>query len=180
MPRWIEPMKATLTKDRFLAKGLDVRNPNWMGYAAWRLFQPGQVRLLSPQSVAMNETYPEVVGCTQETDVGSVILDGEIVAFRASIDVTSLAFSSSASEFITQRKPVTRRAVYFYVFDLLYAQGRDYARPAARASKTGVGAIDSILIRSSGIRRNVIDRGEAYYREACRLGWEGLIAKRRD
>ena len=70
-------------------------------------------------------------------------------------------------------------AVYLYLFDLLYVERHDV---------TAVG----LLHRKSLLRRlfqyrnplrfttHRVERGEAYWREACGRGWEGVIAKRAD
>jgi len=68
---------------------------------------------------------------------------------------------------------------YYYMFDVLYAGGRDVrALPLLERKPTLRG-----LLSFDGALRYTEHRdteGEAYYREACANGWEGLIAKRAD
>ena len=69
--------------------------------------------------------------------------------------------------------------VYYYMFDVLYAQGQD-VRPLPLLQRK------EILARRLSFRdplRFTEHRerdGEAYARQACQDGWEGLIAKRAD
>jgi DNA ligase D-like protein (predicted ligase) len=69
--------------------------------------------------------------------------------------------------------------VYYYLFDLLYLDGYETTELALRYRKE--------LLRRAVIFKDplrftpYIEReGEAYYQEACRKGWEGIIAKRAD
>ncbi len=69
--------------------------------------------------------------------------------------------------------------VYYYLFDLLHLEGYDTRGLPLRARK-------SLLRAAFGFgdplrytpHRNA--EGEAYYAQACRRGWEGVIAKRGD
>jgi bifunctional non-homologous end joining protein LigD len=69
--------------------------------------------------------------------------------------------------------------VYIYLFDVLWADGHDVrSRPLLERKD-----VLRDLLSFGGALRYAEHRdkdGEAYYREACQLGWEGLIAKRSD
>jgi DNA ligase D-like protein (predicted ligase) len=69
--------------------------------------------------------------------------------------------------------------VYFYVFDVLRADGEDVrAEPLLDRKKR----LRDLLTFEGPIRYTPHRRhaGEGYFAEACRKGWEGLIAKRAD
>ncbi|MDD5668302.1 MAG: non-homologous end-joining DNA ligase, partial [Actinomycetota bacterium] len=69
--------------------------------------------------------------------------------------------------------------VYYYLFDLLYAYGYDVTRVPLRHRK----ALLKRLLDYEDPLRFLPHRnrdGERYYEEACRRGWEGVIAKRAD
>jgi bifunctional non-homologous end joining protein LigD len=88
-----------------------------------------------------------------------------------------VAFSGSQTSF--QRLGERGRAVYFYVFDVLEAEGRDVRELPLLERK----AVLRRLVRPGGpVRLTPYRRGSgvALYEEACRRGWEGLIAKRAD
>jgi len=103
-----------------------------------------------------------VIAC--DTDV---VLDGEVVAF---------AGSQTSFERLQQRgeHPVS---VFYYVFDVLHLDGHDTTALPLRARK---GVLRRALAFHGPVRftqhRN--RDGEELYGEACRKGWEGVIAKR--
>ena len=69
--------------------------------------------------------------------------------------------------------------VYFYVFDVLRAAGEDVRGEPLLARKRKLRELLTFEgpIRYTPHRRKA---GEDYFAEACRKGWEGLIAKRAD
>jgi bifunctional non-homologous end joining protein LigD len=179
MPAWIEPMKATLTKDRFSQEDW-LYEPKLDGVRCLAFIQNGKVHLYSRRQLGMNETYPEIVDALKKQPLTSFIADGEIVAFRPNSLTTSFEVLQqrlgihSAEE--ARRSPIR---VYFYVFDLLFAEGRDLREFPVESRKN---LLKSLLHFGPVVRyvSHKVGQGEAYYAEACRNGWEGLIAKRRD
>ena len=80
MPMWLEPMKATLTDDRF-------SDPDWVfepkldGERCLAFKNASGVRLMSRNQKAIGVSYPEIVSGLAAQPFGEAILDGEIVAF---------------------------------------------------------------------------------------------------
>ena len=107
-PEWLEPMAATLTQDRFTG-------PEWIferKFDGIRLiaFKNGSdVRLFSRNRLPQNGSYPRVVQAIANLPVHDVILDGEA----------------------TWGWETLGRADY-YVFDILWLDGRGRDRAAAR------------------------------------------------
>jgi DNA ligase D-like protein (predicted ligase) len=70
-------------------------------------------------------------------------------------------------------------AVYYYLFDLLYVEGYDITKLELRHRKS---LLKKAFKFSTRLRftphRN--EEGEKYHRQACKKGWEGLIAKAAD
>ena len=169
LPDWIEPMAATLTDERF-------DDPNWIferkldGVRCLAFKGPDKrVRLLSRNRLSQNAHFPELVAALERQPAGELVVDGEVVAFEGS----RTSFSRLARR---AREPV---AVHYYVFDLLHLDGFDTRPLPLRARKTllrgGVGFGDPLRFTPHRNRD-----GRAFYRDACRKGWEGLIAKRAD
>ncbi len=69
--------------------------------------------------------------------------------------------------------------VYYYVFDLLYAEGRDIRPQPLRERKR---LLRELLSFGDPLRytEHREGDGEEYFDQACQQGWEGLIAKRAD
>jgi bifunctional non-homologous end joining protein LigD len=168
LPDWIEPMAATLTDERF-------DDPNWVferkldGVRCLAFKGPDGVRLLSRNRLSQNRRFPELAATLGREPAEELVVDGEVVALEGS----RTSFSRLARR---ARDPV---AVYLYVFDLLHLDGFDTRRLPLRTRK----ALLRRAVVFGGPLRFTPHRnrdGRALSRDACRRGWEGLIAKRAD
>jgi DNA ligase D-like protein (predicted ligase) len=161
-------MKAVLTKERF-------SDPAWIferkldGIRCIATRDGDDVRLLSRNDLALDGRYPEIARALAAEPADRFAVDGEIVAFEGSR--TSFARLAQRG-----RRPVK---VFYYVFDLLALDGEDVRPRPLRERKR---LLRDALSFADGVRwtpyRN--GDGEALFAEACRKGWEGLIAKRAD
>jgi DNA ligase D-like protein (predicted ligase) len=70
-------------------------------------------------------------------------------------------------------------ATYYFIFDILYLNGRDLRQMPLLTRKK---ELQNALVFNSQIRyvTHRVGNGIAYYEKACREGWEGVIAKRAD
>ncbi len=164
----IEPMKAVLTDERF-------SDPDWIferkldGIRCLAFRDGGGVELVSRTGRDMSDSYPEVAATLGSDPASDFIVDGEIVAFKDGIT----SFSR------LQRRGREKVAIYLYLFDVLRMGPEDTTGLPLRERK-------ALLKRSlsfEGPIRYLPHRnrdGEAMYREACRKGLEGIIAKRAD
>jgi bifunctional non-homologous end joining protein LigD len=161
-------MKAVLTDERF-------SDPNWIferkldGVRCLAIRAGGEVRLLSRNDLSLNGRYPEIAEALQADPCDEFAFDGEVVAFERS----QTSFAALA------QRGRRRVPVFFYVFDLLWLEGYDVRRLPLRSRKRLLrGAFEFHgPIRWTAHRNS---EGEAMFEEACRKGWEGLIAKRAD
>ncbi len=138
----------------------------------------GDVRLESRTGKDLTGTYPEVSAAVAAQRARDLVLDGEVVAYEG--DQTS--FTRLQQRLGATRPSPEQVATYpvvFCVFDLLAVDGEDLTgRPLVerRARLTRV-------IRSSAALQHTeawSDDSQRRFTEACRSGWEGLIAKRAD
>jgi bifunctional non-homologous end joining protein LigD len=168
MPTGSEAMKAVLTEERF-------SDPEWIferkldGVRCIAVRDGGEVRLLSRNDLSMNGRYPEIAEELARVPHERFALDGEVVAF----DHAQTSFARLTRR---GREPVP---VFFYVFDLLWLDDRDVRPLPLRERKRLLREMEpaSEHVRLTPHRNG---DGEAYFEEACRKGWEGLIAKRAD
>ena len=177
LPSWVEPELATLTRERF-------SDPKWVferkldGERCLTFADSAGVRLLTRTQHDISSTFPEIAAAVAEQRRTDLIVDGEIVAFEG---------VETRFERLQQRLGVAHPSqallraypVYYYIFDVMFAGGRDTRPLPLRERK-------DVLARSLEFRdplRYTEDRerdGEAYFAQACRDGWEGIMAKRAD
>ena len=177
LPSWVEPQLATLTHERF-------SDPDWIferkldGERCLAFAGPDGVRLMSRTRHEITSTFPEITSALAAQRHGDFVVDSEIVAF----DGAQTRFGR-----LQQRLGVARPTqrllhdvpVYCYLFDVLYSNGKDTReRPLTERKKLLAGLIDfRDPLRFTEHRER---DGEAFWEQACRDGWEGLIAKRAD
>jgi DNA ligase D-like protein (predicted ligase) len=176
-PEWTAPMLAVLTNERF-------SDPGWIyerkldGERCLAFRHGGRLRLLSRTRQPLNDTYPELVGPLEAQRSDDFIVDGEIVAFEG----RRTSFERLQRR-IQLRDPASALrsgvAVFYYLFDILHLEGNDTSALQLRDRKS---LLRNALSYGDPLRflphRNT--EGEALYQDACRRGWEGLIAKRAD
>jgi bifunctional non-homologous end joining protein LigD len=177
LPEWLDPELATLTRDRF-------SDPAWIferkldGERIVAYVGDGGVRLMTRNQHVVSTTFPEIAAALAAQHRQECVVDGEIVAFEG---------SETRFERLQQRLGVAdpgadllaKFPVYYYVFDVLWAGGQD-TRPLPLGERKDV--LRAALAFNDPLRytEHRDTEGEAYFREACRLGWEGLVAKRAD
>ena len=174
---FIAPMLATLTQDRFT-------DPAWIferkldGVRAVAVRDGSDTALWSRNEKRMDGTYPEIVEALAARAPADTVLDGEVVAF----DGAQTSFARLQGR-IGLHDPDAARAtgipVFLYLFDVLVLEGRDVtALPLRDRKRLLRDAVDFGGALRMSTHRNT--EGEAYLREACARGWEGLVAKRAD
>jgi bifunctional non-homologous end joining protein LigD len=176
-PAWMDPELATLTNDRF-------SNPAWLyerkldGERCLAYRTGDELRLMTRNQKQVNSTYPELAATLRAQDCADFVVDGEVVAFEG----TATSFSRLQQR-LGVHSPgaglVAAVPVYFYLFDVLWAEGRDVRPLPLRQRKH----LLRRLLSFEGPIRYVSHRtqnGEAYYARACAIGWEGLVVKRGD
>jgi bifunctional non-homologous end joining protein LigD len=176
-PSWLEPELATLTNDRF-------SDPAWLyerkfdGERCLAYRSGDQVRLMTRNQKIVNDTYPELAAELQLQNCADFIIDGEVVAFAGA----ETSFSLLQQRLGVRHPSETLRAdvpVFYYVFDVLWTDGRDLRQlPLDRRKQV----LRPLLSFDGPIRYTTHRRqdGEAYFAEACAKGWEGLVVKRGD
>jgi bifunctional non-homologous end joining protein LigD len=177
LPDWLDPELATLTRDRFSDRGWIFERK--LDGERCLAFKSGErVRLMTRNQKEDTSTYPEIAQALAAQEVGDFIVDGEIVAFDG--DQTRFA---RLQQRLGVRHPgadlLAEVPVYYYIFDVLWAGDRDVRSLRLRERKR----ILRDLLAFTGplcFTEHRDTEGEAYYRQACASGWEGVIAKRAD
>jgi bifunctional non-homologous end joining protein LigD len=176
-PKWVAPMLATLTDERFSREGW-LFEPKWDGERCLVFRRDGNLSLFSRNRIRLDEKYPEIVAALRRQRIDSFIADGEIVAFKDGI--TSFAKLQERMKVARPSEDLLRSVpVRLYLFDLLYLDHYDIRQVPLQYRKEILGCTfefqDSLQFTEHRERD-----GEAYFRKACRSGWEGVIAKNGD
>jgi bifunctional non-homologous end joining protein LigD len=173
-PEWVAPMLATLTDERFSREGW-LFEPKWDGERCLAFRSSGDLRLFSRNRKRLDEKYPEITAVLQRQEMRPFVVDGEIVTFEDG--VTSFAKLQQRMQIEhPSAELVCKVPVWLYLFDLLYLDHYDTRQVPLRYRKQSLrNAFD--CGGSLRLTEHCEKEGEAYYHDACRKGWEGVIAK---
>ena len=172
-PDWVQPSLAKLTKNYF-------SDPDWIyerkldGLRCLVFKQGSDVRLLSRNQKLQNQYYPELVQALKKQK-RDFIADGEVVTFEDDVSSFSLLQNrmkeKEPSEELVQEIPV-----FLYLFDCMFLEDYDLSSLSNRQRKA---LLKKGLEFSDPVKYlpHVNEDGEAFHKEACKKGWEGIIAK---
>jgi bifunctional non-homologous end joining protein LigD len=152
-----------------------VEGPEWVfeekydGIRAVAGRESGQVKIWSRTLQDLTGGFPHVVAAVEALGEGDLVIDGELVA----LDEKGV----SRFQLLQRRGAAGASPTRYAVFDLLVEDGRSLmSRPLAERR----GALTQLIGRRTVpifVSRRLVRDGKAAYREAKRLGWEGIIAK---
>ena len=167
-PARAQLMKAVLNREPF-------SDPDWIyerkldGIRCLAIRDGAALRMLSRNDLDLAGRYPELAGALRDQAAARFAVDGEIVAF----DGARTSFAALAAR---GHHPV---AVFLYAFDLLWLDGHDLTglplRARRRLLRGALAWADPLRLTTHRNRD-----GEAMFAQACRRGWEGVVAKRAD
>jgi bifunctional non-homologous end joining protein LigD len=135
-----------------------------------------QLRLESRTAKDLTGTYPEVRAAVGNQRNRGLVLDGEVVAF----DGDQTSFSRLQQRLGVANPSPERVAAYpvvYCIFDLLGLDGDDLRDRPLIERRT---QLTAAIRPSAALQLSEAWRGDSQRRfsQACREGWEGLIAKR--
>ncbi|MCJ2050729.1 DNA ligase D [Methylobacterium sp. J-070] len=174
LPPFVEPALATLVDAAPSGDGwlYEIKHD---GYRMQARIDGGSVKLLTRSGLDWTAKFKPVAAALKALKLPSALIDGEIVAET----------ESGVSSFSALQQALTSgeigRAV-FYAFDLLYLDGKDLrALPLIERKDLLLQSLDDAgpdsRIRFS---EHLVEDGAAMARHACKLGLEGIVAKRAD
>src|SRR5215212_7280498 len=149
-------MKAVLTADR-------PAGPEWVferkldGIRCLAVKDRGRTRLYSRNQLSLNDRYATLAAALDADPADEFVIDGEAVAFVGGRDT----FGGAAGG-----------ELFYYVFDVLIADGRD-VRPLALDARRAV--VAGLLDWRDPLRltEQLTGDGAALLAAACDDGWEG-------
>ncbi len=174
-PDWEDPMLATLTHHYF-------SDPGWVydrkldGARCITYRKGNEIGLMSRTRHEMSTSFPEIREAFAALPPGNYILDGEIVAFRDG-ETDFQMLQPRFGVINPDEARATGIPVFYYLFDILYFEGYDLTQLWMISRKS---VLEGVLPFKDPLRYIESRKGDglAYFKEACKKGWEGLIAKR--
>lgn len=170
-PADLEPMLATLVNKPFDDEDW-LYEIKWDGYRALAYLKNGKVELRSRNNLAYNEKFQPVTDALEKWKV-NVVVDGEIIALNDNGTADFQALQSFA------KKGGSAKLVY-YVFDLLWYDGKDYTQLPLIDRKAILRQIlptgDDTIRYSDHLR----GEGKAFFAAVLEKGIEGIMAKKGD
>jgi bifunctional non-homologous end joining protein LigD len=143
------------------------------GYRCELAVAGGKARIYTRSGLDWSDKFPELIEAAQTLEVGSALLDGEIVALD---DKGKTGFSA-----LQQAISEGGRGLTLFLFDALEIDGEDLTRlpnierKARLASLIGEGKPPFILYAE-----HIVGQGEKLFEAMCEAGQEGIISKRAD
>lgn len=168
---FVDPMKAVLVAEPFDSAEW-IFEAKFDGYRGLAYKTPnGSLVLKSRNNKELNHAFPEVIQALANQAVSTFILDGEICAIKKGLS-NFQALQNKLNNFEDAE-------IKYYVFDLLYIDGYDI---------TGLPLIIRKAILQNMFQFNntfvysdhLVQNGIKYFKHACKLEWEGIIAKKAD
>ena len=155
-------MLATLADQPFSREGW-VFEPKLDGIRGIAVRDGARVELWSRNELDLSGRFPQIVKALRAQPLDQFVLDGELVMFRG--DVTSFEALQQGSG-----------PAFFYLFDVLHVNGEDTRTLPLMERKA---LLKRWFTFTDPVRfsEHTATRGEELYEEACRKGWEGVIAK---
>ena len=171
-PRVLRPQLATLVTEAPDGDGW-LHELKFDGYRILGRVHNGHARLISRNDNDWTANFPSLVAALETLPVSEAVIDGEVAVLLP--DGTT---SFQALQNALQARD--RGELVYFAFDLPYLEGYDLTRAALEDRKAALSALLSGAGTEVRYSAHVAGSGQAFFDNACRLGLEGIIAKRRD
>ncbi len=172
IPAFREPQKATLV-DHIPAGSGWMHEMKYDGYRCLLGIGGGKARVYTRSGLDWSDKFPEIVEAAARIELGSALLDGEIVALDEKGNTGFSALQQAIGE--------GGRGLTLFLFDALEIDGEDLTglptieRKGRLASLVGDGMPPTILYAE-----HIVGHGEELFDAMCEAGQEGIISKRAD
>jgi bifunctional non-homologous end joining protein LigD len=145
------------------------------GYRIGCRIDHGAVQLMGRRGSAWGDKFPELREAARKLPATTALLDGEV----AVVDPEGHTHFQLLQELLSGG---SRAGLVYFVFDLLHLDGEDLTRRPLEERKQRLdellrAARPGLPVRSVG---HIIGNGAAVFAQACQLGLEGIVSKRRE
>ncbi len=150
------------------------------GYRMLATRRSGEVTLTYRSGRNATDTWPEIVRVMTKLPGGDLVLDGEVTVLDSNgrPDFHGVQARGLLGDPVAVTRMETARPATYYVFDAVYADGRDLRNAGLVDRKAFLRA----LVPPVGPVRYMDDfeDGAALFETVAQLGFEGVMAKRKD
>ena len=168
LPEFTEPQLCTLV-DTVPIGSAWLHEVKYDGYRALIAIGGGKAKVFTRGGLDWTDKFAAIADAAAQLDVGSALIDGEIVAFK-----------DGRPDFSTLKDAIsTAGDMTFFAFDLLSLDGEDLtALPNVQRKER----LRAILTESDRIRfaEHILGSGEQLFETMCREGYEGVVSKKSD
>ncbi|RZN33768.1 DNA ligase D [Bradyrhizobium sp. Leo121] len=143
------------------------------GYRAQLHLRPDETRVYSRTGLDWTEEFSSIANGAERLKVKSAVIDGEAMVYG----------SNGLPDFQQLRRELGRREsaqLHYHAFDLLYLDGYDLRAAALKERKELLKHVLADAPKTFILVEHVLADGDEIFRNACRMGLEGLVAKRID
>ncbi|HEX5046106.1 MAG TPA: DNA ligase D [Gammaproteobacteria bacterium] len=144
--------------------------PKLDGYRLLCAIDGGRAALLTRRGNDWTDRFAAIAAAARELPCRSALLDGEAVVY----DARGLTDFQRLQNSIVRGDP----SIVLVAFDLLYLDGWDLRAAPLRERKALLERLLDGAPPAIRYSEHVEQDGAAFFREACRLGLEGIVAKR--
>ncbi|HEV2567263.1 DNA ligase D [Sphingomonas sp.] len=170
LPAFQSPQLATLV-DAVPTGSAWLHEVKYDGYRVLLAVGGGEAKVFTRSGLDWTEKFPEVAAAGAALDVGSALIDGEVVALD----------QSGRPSFSALQDALKRggKGLVMFAFDLLSLDGEDLTRLPNLERKE---LLRPVIPQDGPIAyaEHVIGAGEQLFKTMCREGYEGVVSKRAD
>jgi bifunctional non-homologous end joining protein LigD len=172
MPEFVPPQLATLT-DKPPAGEAWLHELKFDGYRLLCHLEGRQVRFWTRNRKDWTAKFVDVGKAVKALRLKSAILDGEIVALDASGRASFQRLQQSINK-------GSAAGLIFHIFDLIYIDGYDLTRCPLRERKRVLEELLAPVGETGALRYSdhIEGNGAQFFKEACKLGLEGIVSNR--
>jgi bifunctional non-homologous end joining protein LigD len=175
LPKFVSPCLATLYSE--VARGEQwLHEIKFDGYRLQARVDGDDVRLLTRTGLDWTPRFQTIAEAVRKLGVATAVFDGEVV-------VEDERGASSFTQLVAELKAGRSANMAYYVFDLLHLDGVDVTGAVLADRKA---LLETLLHQRAPERdrlrfsKHMDGDASRIFMEACKLGLEGIVSKRRD
>lgn len=174
LPAFVKPCLATLAVKAPEGERW-IHEIKFDGYRLQGRLDHGKVKLLTRNGLDWTRKFPAIAEAVTTLPADTALIDGELVV-NGDNGVSSFSLLQQDLESGRQDR------LAFYIFDLMYLDGRDLKPLPLHVRKDALAALLKGAPKSGPMHLNesIADSGPVLLKHACKLNLEGIISKRDD